>query len=204
MFWRPVAVSVPPLLLAVAGLTHPSTLTAATSQHWFWLHLILIPVFPLLAVCWWLLLRGERGAVAGVARVAAFGYACFYSALDTVNGVAVGVLVWRSPPDQVAATMARLRPVLDVGNMLAFVGSGAFLLTAVLTGALFVRRFAGRAVPGAAVVVLSAISFLDSHIYWPRGVVTMVGLAVGLVLLARLLDPVVDGRVRSGRDAQTR
>ncbi len=40
--------------------------------------------------------------------------------------------------------------------------------------------------PGAALVVAAAVSFLNSHIYWPRGVVTMVCLGVGWAFLAGL------------------
>lgn len=43
---------------------------------------------------------------------------------------------------------------------------------------------APRVLPGAAVLVASAISLLNSHIYWPVGVATMLGLALGLGLLA--------------------
>ncbi len=177
--------ALPPVLLAVAGLTHPMDLSRATSHHWLVLHVVLIPVFPLLGVGLWVLLRGERGPVAGVARVAAFVYACFYSALDTVNGVAVGMVLWRTPSDQATDPVAGLRPLLDLGNALGWVGSWAYLLGAALTSALLIRRRGRQALPGAVLTIAASVSFLDSHIYWPRGVLTMVVLAAGLVLLTR-------------------
>lgn len=87
--------TLPPLILALVGLLHPMMLTMATSQRWTVLHVALIPVFPLLGLSLWLLLRDERGALPALARVAVYVYACFYTALDTVNGVAVGILVRR-------------------------------------------------------------------------------------------------------------
>jgi hypothetical protein len=39
-----------PVLLALAGLVHPSGLSAATAYRWVWLHIVLLPVFPLLAL----------------------------------------------------------------------------------------------------------------------------------------------------------
>jgi hypothetical protein len=182
-----LVVALPPLLLAGAGLAHPMTLSTATSQRWTVLHVALVPVFPLLAVCLWSLLRAERGPVATLARVAAFVYACFYSALDTINGVAGGLVV-QHVPGVLAGGSATLRPVLDLGNTLGWIGSSAFLIGAGLTGALLVRRHGRGALPGAVLTALAAVSFLDSHIYWPRGVVTMLVLAVGLLLLTRQLE----------------
>lgn len=197
--WRSYLVGLPPLVLAVAGLAHPMVLTPETSRHWTTLHVALIPVFPLLGGCLWLLLRRENGSLAVAARVAAFVYACFYTALDAVNGVAVGMFVHRAAPAQAASQTEVLRPVLDLGNALGWLGSGAFLLAAVLAGAVVVRRHGRRAVSGAVLTVMASVSFLDSHIYWPRGVITMTVLAVGLVLLARAGESARRSRDAGGR-----
>ena len=55
----------------------------------------------------------------------------------------------------------------------------------VLVVVVLVRRTGRRAWPGAALALVAAVSFLDSHIYWPRGVVTVLVLGAGLVLLER-------------------
>ena len=182
---RDLALALPPLLLAVAGLLHPMDLTSATSGRWLALHVVLIPVFPLLGVSLWVLLRGERGWLPWVARAAAFAYAAFYGALDTVNGVAVGVLVRGTPPERVPELLPTLRPLITFGNALGWVGSVSFLVAALLTVVVLARRGGRRVWPGGALTVVAAVSFLDSHVYWPRGVVTMLVLAVGLVLLDR-------------------
>lgn len=172
-----VAVGIGPLLLALIGLTHPQDLSAATATQWTALHVVAVPVFPLLGMSLWLLLRGESGAVAWVARIAAFVYACFYEALDAVDGIAAGVTIRTSPQYQ-------LGPLFTLGDTLGLVGTSAFLLGTLLTSALLVRRHGRAALPGAALTVLAAVSFLDSHIFWPRGVLTMLALAVGLSALA--------------------
>jgi hypothetical protein len=91
-------VTAPPLLLAVAGLMHPSTLNVATAQHWVILHIALLPVFPLVTVGFILPLRDiPRHPLTVLTWAAAFGYACFYTGLDAVAGIAAGTLVERSP-----------------------------------------------------------------------------------------------------------
>ncbi|MCW6006062.1 hypothetical protein K1W54_15955 [Micromonospora sp. CPCC 205371] len=57
---RPIALVVPvPLLLAAVGLVHPHLLTPATAGRWAALHIVLLPVFPLLAAGLLVPLRGR-------------------------------------------------------------------------------------------------------------------------------------------------
>jgi hypothetical protein len=41
-----------------------------------------------------------------------------------------------------------------------------------------------RVLPGTVVLLVAGWSFTDSHIFWPRGVWTMLGFALGFALLA--------------------
>ncbi|WP_197680495.1 hypothetical protein [Microlunatus sagamiharensis] len=195
---RTAVLAVPPLVLAAAGVTHPMELTRATAHHWLVVHVALVPVFPLLAVAVWVLLARDDGVLAWLARGSAFVYAAFYGALDAVNGVAAGVLVAQTPVGEAADPTAALRPVLRIGNQLGWVGSSAFLVAVLLTVTVLLRRPGRRPWLGAVVVVAASVSFLDSHVYWPRGVVTMVLLAAGLVLLepTRARQPGWSGPVR--------
>lgn len=172
-----VAVAVPGLVLAGAGLTHPMVLDPSTAHHWWTLHVVLLPVFPLLGVVVWALLRGEHGVVAWVARVAAYVYAVFYTGLDTLAGIAAGVAVDADPHGAAAVRL------LQVGNQLAVPGIWAYLIAAVLTGVVSVRRDGSVALPGALIIVAAAIPFMVAHIYWPVGVLAMVGTAVGAAAL---------------------
>jgi hypothetical protein len=81
-----------PLLLAVMGLTHPRDLTPETARYWYVLHLLLLPVFPLLGVNLWWLLAGIPGPWAWVARILTFVYIPFYGALDVLGGIATGLV----------------------------------------------------------------------------------------------------------------
>jgi hypothetical protein len=56
----------PPLLLAGLGLTHPNDLTGTSAGWWTSLHIILVPLFPLL----WRTPRGQSASVAWPAEPA--------------------------------------------------------------------------------------------------------------------------------------
>src|SRR4051794_41193888 len=93
MRWvRAVVVAAPAGVLAGRGLPPPKELTATSASWWTTLHIVLLPIFPLLAVSLWLLLRGVPGLVAWVARIAAYGYATYYSVTDVIVGIGAGEL----------------------------------------------------------------------------------------------------------------
>jgi hypothetical protein len=174
-----------PLLLAIAGLLHPGGLSAATAHHWVALHIVLLPVFPLLALGFVVLLRGRpRAGVAGVATVVAWVaagvYAAGYTGLDAVAGIAAGTVAGQ---DGDQAELRRLVLALyDVANRLGRTGVYAFLV-AVLAGTVALgARHGLRVLPGGIVLLGAGYSFIDSHIFWPRGVLTMLAMAAGFAL----------------------
>lgn len=178
--WPTVAVvAAPGLVLAVAGLFHPSALTPASAATWWQLHVLLLPVFPLLAGVVWLLLRGERDWIAWVARIAAYTYAVFYTGLDVLAGIGAGYVV-----DSAGRPSQAMQDLFDIGNALAVYGVHAFLVAAIATGIALIRRDGTAAFPGALVFIAAAVPFLQAHIYWPVGGVSMLGLAVGAGALA--------------------
>ena len=172
-----LAVAGPPLLLAGLGLAHPAHLTGGTADAWKDLHVVLLPVFPLLALAPWLLTRGEHRAVRWAAIGLGYAYAVLYTALDVLAGIGAGAL-------QQAGAVDQKRFLFAEGNDLADFGVWAYLLSASLAAAVALRRSRLAALPGAVLVVAGAVSFLDSHVYWPRGGLTMVVLAVGWAALA--------------------
>ncbi|HZN77218.1 MAG TPA: hypothetical protein VFC00_36795 [Micromonosporaceae bacterium] len=178
----PLVVAVP-LVLAFAGVYHPADLTTDTADTWRNLHLILLPVFPLLAAGPLLLLRGIGGPVAALARVAAYSYAVFYTALDAIAGIAAGAVVAETE-EEIETVEPQLHTLFDIGNLLGIIGSVSFLLCAASAATALVLRYGRRAIPGAALFVLASVPFLFSHIYWPVGGSTLVVMAVGLGLLA--------------------
>ncbi len=178
----PVLVALPPLLVGAIGLGHPVFLDAGTAEQWRLGHLLLLPAFPLLAASVFVLLRGERGPLAWSARVLSLAYAVLYGALDSIAGIGA--------PQQVLGTDGRGEPfppigdLYDVGDRLGALGVLALAGAAVLVGLVLHRRARSALAPlGALVVLVASYAFLRHHVFPPRGVLAMVGIAVGFALL---------------------
>jgi uncharacterized membrane protein YGL010W len=187
-WWRAVAVALPGLVLAGFGVQHPTYLGVETAHHWWTMHVPLIPVFPLLAVSLLVLLRGETGPLAWAARLAGYGYAVFYVALDVLAGIGAGLVV------EVEGAFGPAVPrMFEVGDRLGLIGAAMLLACSVLCTAVLGRRCGWRVLPGGLVLVVAGWVFLTSHIFYPVGVAAMVGYAVGTALLA-LAAPAPTGR----------
>jgi hypothetical protein len=174
-----------PILLAVGGLWHPGGLSPVTAHRWVLLHIVLLPIFPLLALGFVVLLRGRpRADLAGVATVVAWlgagVYAVGYTGLDAVAGIAAGTVAGQHG-DQ--AELRRLVLALyHVADQLGRTGVYA-LIVAVLAGTVALAvRHGIRVLAGTAVLLGAGYSFIDSHIFWPRGVFTMLAMAAGFAL----------------------
>lgn len=172
-----VAVALPPLALGALGLTHPENLTDSTAQYWRDIHIVLLPLFPLLALAPWLIVRGESRGLGWLAAALGVVYALFYSALDVLAGIGAGAL-------QLDGAASSTGILFREGNGLADYGVYAYLAATVLAAVVALRRAGLAALLGAVLVVPGAIVFLGSHIYWPDGVLTMLALAVGWTALA--------------------
>ena len=180
-------VTVTPLVLAAAGAAHPHGLSRATATDWTQLHIALLPVFPLLTlgllVPLWHRPRPDlTGFATAVAWTSAFTYAAFYTGLDAVAGIAAGTSV------EHAAGTADIGPIkhplYDAGESLGQVGAYALIVAVVATAVALFPKQGVRVVPGTVVLLVAGWSFTDSHIFWPRGVWTMLGFALGFALLA--------------------
>jgi hypothetical protein len=178
-----VVVALPGLTLAGFGLFHPVGLDTNTAAMWWRFHIPLIPVFPLLAAAVWVLLRGETGPVAWVARVAAYLYACLYTALDTISGISAGIVT------QYGGSQAML-DLFAVGDGLGHIGVWFLAGATVLAGALLVRRDGLLVVPGTVIALVAAYAFYRFHIFPPYGALAMLGYAVGFGLMAAARRPV--------------
>jgi hypothetical protein len=173
---RVALLAAPGVVLAGLGFTHPNELTKSTAEWWTNLHLMLVPLFPLLGVALWILIAGEKGWLPWAIRIAAFGYVVFYGALDVLAGVGTGWLVLEGT----APNAVEVDALFEIGNDLAFWGTRLFVVACVLCAFLFYDR-AGRAtLPGGIILVVAAVFFRNSHIYWPVGGLSCLGLAAGL------------------------
>lgn len=180
----PLLVALPALVVAGVGLAHPVLLTPETAERWRLAHLLLLPLFPLVAVSVWAVLRGVRGPAAWAARVLAGAYAVLYGALDSIAGIGA--------PHQVLRSEGRGDPrppiedLYEIGDRLGVLGVYALAAAAVLAGGvLYLRSRSPLAPLGAGVLAASCYPFLRHHVFPPRGVLALVGIALGLALLER-------------------
>ncbi|MFD6951608.1 MULTISPECIES: hypothetical protein [unclassified Nocardiopsis] len=98
--------------------------------------------------------------------------------------MSTGALVWAVEGDQEPL----VRPLYGIGNELGHVGTYAFLAGVLALGVAACLRHGPTTLYGSVLLLASAVSLLDSHIYWPRGGVTMLGIAAGFALLVWAVD----------------
>jgi hypothetical protein len=182
-----VVAAVPGLVLAGFGLIHPAFLDETTAMRWWQLHIPLIPMFPLLAGAMWLVLRGVRGGLPGgvawLARIAAYLFACLYTALDTISGISAGLVTERLGGSQAVLDL------FAVGDELGHIGVWCLVASTVLAAVALFPRDGLRVVPGTVVLLVSAWAFYRFHIFSPYGALSMLGYAVGFALLAAAKRP---------------
>jgi hypothetical protein len=166
-----LAVLAPPVVIGLVGLTHPAHLTQDASAWWRDLHVVLLPLFPLLAVGPWLVARSIEPVYGRITLVLAYVYACFYSALDVLAGIAAGAL--KNDREGGLATVFGYASDLGQVGSIAYIGA-----TAAAAGCL-VRVAGARVLPGAALALLGAYGFMENHVYPPWGVLSMLAIAAG-------------------------
>jgi hypothetical protein len=171
--------AVPGLLLAAVGTwLHPVGLSAGTARDWWQLHVWLVPVFPLISVVIWMVLRGVRGLLAWAARIAGYAFGCFYTGLDVLAGIGAGAVF------EVQGEGPAVGRLFEIGGLLGDTGVWCLLACAVLTGLALAGAVGPRAVPGAVVLAAACFPFRAGHIFHPVGVLAMLGVAAGCALLA--------------------
>jgi hypothetical protein len=176
-------VAAPGLVLAGFGLIHPAFLDETTAKAWWQLHIPLIPLFPLLAAAMWLVLRGVRGVVAWAARIAAYLFACLYTALDTISGIGAGIVTERLGGSQAVLDL------FAVGDELGHIGVWCLAASTVLAAAALFPRDGIRVLPGTVVLLVAAWAFYRFHIFSPYGALSMLAYAIGFALLAAARIP---------------
>ena len=192
---RTLLVALPGLVLAGIGLTHPHHLDATTAEWWQNMHIILAVIFPLLAAAQWVLLDDSPKYVRYPARVAAFGFAVFYGALDALAGIGGGAMT--------LANGGRIngdQPVFDIGNQLGTVGAWCFFAASIAIAVCALLKHKLKAIPGAAFLLVGSFLFLDSHIYWPKGVIACTCIAIGMAAISYVSAPgrsVIDDSTRT-------
>ncbi|MGQ0630907.1 MAG: hypothetical protein ACT4P1_07680 [Sporichthyaceae bacterium] len=175
-----VVVAIPGLILAAVGGTHPHLLTVESARDWWTLHVPLLLVFPLLAGALALLLRGDNGVLAWAARIAGFGFAVGYTALDAIDGIAAGLVVETAGAPQDAIT-GRL---FEIGDRIGRAGIWSLVAAALLTAAALWRTRGPWVIAGVIPFLYGTTLFYDHHIFAPDGVIGMLLIAAGTAMLA--------------------
>ena len=188
--WKAAVMLGAPLLIGSIEVLHPNAiglspeewvqLIASLGQRFLVLHVVLLPLWPILGlVLLWMLPR--QGTASRVSRVALAAYVVLYPAFDSLVGIGTGVLLdYRST--LTAAGQAVLDPAIQriffdptgVPELLSIVGSVAWIVAAI-AAAVSLWRPAGLRV--AVPLVASAILMGWGHV-WPMGPLATVALAV--------------------------
>ncbi|GGO77148.1 hypothetical protein [Nocardioides deserti] len=176
--------ALPGLALGVVGLFHPHSLSYATADRWFTLHLPGLLVFPLVGVALAAVVGRRTDPVAWVVRLAAYTYATCYTALDVVSGIAAGWVTRELGPGVPRPDEVRL--LFRLGTPLGEVGSWALLATVVVLLADQLRRQGVRAAGGVLLLPGAWLVHTD-HIFAPGGVAgtVLLGLGTAALVLAR-------------------
>jgi hypothetical protein len=150
------------------------------------MHIWLLPVFPLLTLglivpLWARPTRDVTGAATVVAWLAAATFAALYTGLDAVAGIGAGTIQLEQAPGQdVGPSVAAL---FHTADSLGHAAVRALAVAVLAASIALVTRRGWRVLAGTAVLLVCTYEFYDSHIFYPRGVFTMVGFAIGFTLL---------------------
>jgi hypothetical protein len=153
-------------------------------------HLGMLIFIPLMATAVYLLLRGVGGTAAKVARIALIPFVIFYSAWETLQGIANAVLIDQvnalpQAEREVGATLvqdfAESPLVRDMG-VFAVPGSLG-LIVALIAAAVALKREAGAPAPVAALLGISG--FLITAHPPPFGPTGLALFVVAILLLSR-------------------
>src|SRR5215218_2438581 len=87
-----------PVVLALLMIVHQLIDQFERPVAFLALHLLLLPLFTLMGVAVWVLLEGVGGAVAWVARAAAFVFLVGYVTLDAISGIAASAILASGAP----------------------------------------------------------------------------------------------------------
>jgi hypothetical protein len=176
-----------PFLYVILGLLHPMANPELGDETSLFIGLHIAQLFLIggLAYVLWLLVEGVEGRTAAVARALIIPFVVAYTALDSVLGIAWGIVVETAnelpAADQAAA--GRLIDELlsaDPRGLILYWGAGVLWLAAALAVVVALRRQAPR--PALVLMTMGAIVFAVAHAR-PAGPIAMTLLLAGIVWL---------------------
>ena len=190
--WKAAVMLGAPLLIGAIEVLHPNgiglspeewvQLIASQGQRFLALHIVLLPLWPILAlILFWMLPR--QGTASRVSRIALAAYVVLYPAFDSLVGIGTGVLLdYRATLN--AAGQAVLDPAIQgiffdptgVPELLSMAGAAAWIAAAI-AAAISLWRPAGWRV--AVPLVVSGILMGWGHV-WPMGPIANVALFIAV------------------------
>jgi hypothetical protein len=159
--------------------------------------MIQLPLFGLLAVAVFLLTDGLRGRVVLLSRIALGFFVIFYTALDSLAGLAVGFLVRYGltlPPEQRQGVASAAQALWDdrslggIFSVVAVVGNLGWLIA--MLAAAVARYKAAAPRPAVVLLVSSAIVFALGHPrpFGPIGMALFVAGAIWLEIVSKRIE----------------
>jgi hypothetical protein len=182
-----VIIFVAPLILGLLELGHPALLPgddivatiAPIATWWTALHVLQVPLFALLGVAVFLLIRGLDSRAATVSRYAIAIFIVVYPAFDAAVGIASGVLCRTSSGQDLEAALQNLFWGPVTGSM-AIVGSVSWLV-AVLAAA-WALRAQGAPALAVGALALAGVLLAVGHIR-PLGPLACLSFLIGATML---------------------
>lgn len=164
-----------PLILGTLELGHPGlwpgddivATVAPMAAWWTALHVLQVPLFALLGVAAFLLVRGLPGRAALIGRRAIGLFIVVYPAFDAAVGISSGILLQTLPtlgPGQRAALEPALQALFwgPVTGLMAIVGSASWLVA--LLASAWARRRAGAPRVACGLLAVSGVLLAISHV----------------------------------------
>jgi hypothetical protein len=153
-------------------------------------HVGMMLFIPLIAVAVYLLLRGVQGTAAKISRIALVPFVVFFSAWETLQGIATGILAaeLNGRPQNERGTGAALiqdfaeHPLARDLGVFASIGTLAILIAMIAAG-IALRRDAGA--PLSVAILLGLFGFLIGAHPPPFGPIALLCFAAAVVLLWR-------------------
>ena len=161
---------------------------APVAEQWLIVHLLQAPLIALVGLAVYLMVRGLADFPGSVARVCMVLFVVAYTVLDSVAGIAVGVLISNArdlSPAQLAPVEQAIEdmwnhPVAGNFSVVSFTGAGAWVV-GVVAAAVSLRRSGAPRGP-VALMVVAAFVFGLSHAN-PTGPIGMACLLAAFVWL---------------------
>jgi hypothetical protein len=184
-----------PTTLGLLEIWHPAHVLfdEMLSHHgdwWLSLHVLQMPLFPLVATSIWLLLQNTDNLFASMSRIALWIFAISYAAFDTIAGIATGILFKYVRSASIAEGEAAYDQMFELflalfnldmpgGTIIMNLAVWSWVAAALLAAVALYVKGVNRI--GVLLIGISALTF-QSHVH-PYGPLTMALVLAGIICI---------------------